>query len=151
MPLIIRKELGQNNGEIINTLVLDLTENSKDKDYIGFSQEKFEIMGELKSFNYKNIYGHPSIKEGREKLQKALQELFDYYKALFDKYGWTVLDGIEHKQTAKVFTHYLQAMKDVYIKENASANQIVQDYIAGMTDNYALEAIKGALNYSVKL
>ena len=148
---IIRKELGQNNGEIINTLINDLTENSKDKDYIGFSQEKFEIMGELKKFNYKYIYGHPSIKEGREKLQNALQELFDYYKALFEKYGWTLLNGIEHKQTAKMFTHYLQAMKDVYIKENASANQIVSDYIAGMTDNYALEAIKGALNYSVKL
>ena len=62
-----------------------------------------------------------------------------------------MLDGIEHKQTAKMFTHYLQAMKDVYVKENASASQIVSDYIAGMTDNYALEAIKGALNYSVKL
>ena len=84
-------------------------------------------------------------------MQKALQELFDYYKALFDKHGWTLLDGIEHKQTAKMFTRYLQAMKEVYTKEGTSANQIVSDYIAGMTDNYALEAIKGALNYSVKL
>ena len=151
VPLIIRKELGQNNGEIINTLINDLTENSKDKDFIGFSQEKFEIMDELKKFNYEHIYKHRTIIAGRDKLQKALQELFDYYKALFDKHGWTVLDGIEHKQTAKMFTHYLQAMKDVYIKEGASANQIVSDYIAGMTDNYALEAIKGALNYSVKL
>ncbi|MDR0953378.1 MAG: HD domain-containing protein [Elusimicrobiota bacterium] len=150
IPFIVQKELGENNGEIINTLVLDLINNSKDKDYIGFSEEKFEIMLELRNFNTKYIYNHPTMVEQKNILQRALLELFDYYKALFDKYGF--IDGYhkEEKETAKTFGHYLQAMGHIYKHDTKLATTIITDYIAGMTDTYAIKAIETALNYQVK-
>lgn len=150
VPEIVKQELGENNGEIINTLVLDLTENSKDKDYIGFSDEKFELITELKNFNYKHIYNHPELTEQRAVLQKAVGELFDYYMDLFKSYGLGDGYHAEQKDTAKNFGHYLSAMKNVYQNSNASAKQIVTDYIAGMTDSFALDCIETALKYQIK-
>jgi dGTPase len=148
VPAAVKKELGGNNGEIINALVLDLINNSKDSGSIGFSKEKFEIINELKSFNYKYIYNHPSIARLKGILHKALSGLFDYYKDLFDKYGLSGGYTRESKNTALAFWHYLEAMKRVY-KEDTPAQTIITDYIAGMTDFYASACIKEAVGINL--
>lgn len=148
VPSIIKKELGENNGEIINTLVLDLTHNSADKDSIGFSQEKFEIMGELKKFNYKHIYNHSSVAKQKDVLTYSVGKLFDYYEELFEKYAFGKGYADEQKQAAKSFGHYLESMRHVY-EGKAGAKVIVTDYIAGMTDFYAQECIKEALGINL--
>ena len=144
VPSSIKKALGENNGEIINTLVLDLTHNSADKDYLGFSQDMFEIMGEIKNFNYKHIYNHPSIDKKKEILTDALGKLFDYYTELFEKYSFSQDYIKEQKQTARNFGHYVNSMQHIY-KDKADAKTLITDYIAGMTDFYAQEAFKEAL------
>lgn len=150
VPLMLQKELGKNNGEIINTLVMDLTENSKDKDYIGFSNAKFELMVSLKNFNYQYIYNHPSLTEQRSVLQKAVGELFDYYMELFAKHGLEGGYHKEQKETAQNFGRYINAMKTVYKKDGIYPQQIITDYIAGMTDSFALNCIETALKYQIK-
>ena len=40
------------------------------------------------------------------------------------------------------FAKYIESYKNFYINENADANLIIIDYIAGMTDNYALDFCK---------
>lgn len=151
IPAVIQKELGKNNGEIINTLVLDLTKNSTNKDCIGFSQEKFEIMGELKKFNYNYIYNHKSLTKQKDILQKAISDLFDYYKELFNKYGF-ISGGYSHekKATAKSFGHYIESMKHAYDNDKTNPNIIVTDYIAGMTDSFAIDCIKEATGIKLK-
>ncbi len=146
VPALIKKELGENNGEIINTLVLDLIENSKDKDCLGFSDEKFELITLLKEFNYKNIYGHPKLTQQRTILFNAVGDLFDYYLELFKKYGFSD-DYKQHelKISAQKFGRYLKAMQPIYSKENTEAKTIVTDYIAGMTDLFAQDNILDAL------
>ena len=144
VPAAVQKELGKNNGEIINKLVLDLVYHSKDKDCIGFSREMFEIMGELKTFNYNHIYNHPSIAKQKKVLTYALGELFDYYQELFEKYGFSEGYSKEPKKTAFNFGHYVKAMEHVY-KDKESVKTLVTDYIAGMTDFYAQQAVKEAL------
>lgn len=148
VPSVIKKELGENNGEIINNLVLDLTEHSADKDYIGFSAEKFEIMDELKTFNYKNIYNHPSIAKQKTVLTYAVGQLFDYYEDLFNKYTFSGDYVKEANSCAKSFGHYIYSMRHVY-QDKADSKTIVTDYIAGMTDFYAQEAIKEALGINL--
>ncbi len=150
VPQIIKNEFGENNGDIINTLVTDLVDNSSDKDYIGFSQEKFEMMGELKKFNYKFIYNHPSMQEQKTVLTRAVSELFDYYDALFDKYGFSKGYTEEAKDTAKKFGHYISSMDAVYKSDPSQKLAIITDYIAGMTDSYAIYSIETALNYRVR-
>ena len=147
VPKIIKKELGQSNGEIINTLVLDLTNNSADKDSLGFSEEKFAVMGELKTFNYGHIYNHPSIAKQKDVLTYAVGELFDYYRDLFEKYSFGQGYKEEPKQCAKSFGHYINSMEAIY--KDASPEVIITDYIAGMTDSYAQECIKEALSINL--
>ena len=146
VPSLIKKELGANNGEIINNLILDLINNSKDKDYLGFSEEKFEIITLLKDFNYKNIYGHPTLTHQRIILFNAIGDLFDYYLELFEKYGFSdAYQQKELKESAQKFGRYLRAMQPIYSKENTNAKTIVTDYIAGMTDLFAQDNIQDAL------
>jgi dGTPase len=144
VPLIVKKELGRNNGEIINTLVLDLAANSQDTDAIGFSAEKFAIINELKVFNYKNIYNHPSVAGQKALLHGAIGALFDYYKDLFYKYGFGGGYANETKNAAHKFGHYIESMKPVYKNDSMLADTIITDYIAGMTDSFAAAAIKEA-------
>ena len=151
VPAEVQKELGKSNGEIINTLVLDLTENSKDKDCIGFSEEKFALITILKDFNYKYIYRNAAISQQREVLQKAIGELFDYYSDLFEKYQFGNGYQKDSLETAKNFGRYITAMKRVYKKDMTYPQQIVTDYIAGMTDSFALGCIETALKYQIKI
>lgn len=144
VPPAVKKALGASNGEIINTLVLDLMNNSKDKDYIGFSAEKFQLINELKTFNYKNIYNHPSIAAKKEILNKAIDRLFDYYLDLFDRYGFTNAYKYERSTAAHGFGHYAQSMKHFYKADHTLAKTIVVDYISGMTDTFAIHAVKEA-------
>ena len=51
-----RRVLGRNNGEIINTLVIDLIENSFDREVIRLSDEKGQALKELIEENYSRIY-----------------------------------------------------------------------------------------------
>ena len=144
VPPAVKKALGVSNGDIINTLVLDLMSNSRDKDYIGFSKEKFELINEVKTFNYKHIYNHPSIASKKEILHKAICQLFDYYIDLFDRYGFTNAYKYEKLAAAHNFGHYVESMKHFYKAEHSLAKIIVTDYIAGMTDTFATTVVKEA-------
>jgi dGTPase len=88
IPLIVQDEIGTSNGEIINTLTLDLIEHSKDKDFIGFSPEKTDINLQLRDFNYERIYNNAQMRQRKETIDKRIADLFDYFRWIFDKYGF---------------------------------------------------------------
>ena len=149
VPDVVYRYLGKDNGEMINTLVTDLTENSKDKDAIGFSKEKFDLILVAKEFNYKYIYGHPSLVRIKKILGESVGGLFDYYKALFLEHGFGEGYSAESSAAGRSFGHYIAVMKDFYGGPAAAgaemADIIVTDYISGMTDSYALFSIREAL------
>ena len=62
IPTSVKNILGDKNGEIINAMIIDIIENSKNSDVVGFSDSTYEVVTELKRFNYKNIYNHPSLR-----------------------------------------------------------------------------------------
>ena len=56
IPSDVVRVLGNNNSEIVNTLILDIIENSYDRDYLCFSKEVFDALMKLKKWSTINIY-----------------------------------------------------------------------------------------------
>lgn len=142
IPKQITQLLGNSNSEIISTLVEDIITNSLKAGKLGFSNDIFEALKKLRDFNYRSIYLSPLKQKNAEKAQNILIALFDYLENLLLK---TQYDYEKYIQSSllidKEFGNYLQKMENKY-KTSTSFEQIVSDYVAGMTDFYALEAFK---------
>ncbi len=143
IPEIVRKALGQNNGEIINTLIIDIIEHSKEKDYIGFSENIFSLIKELYKFNFEHIYFSPIILNYKDFAQNIISELFEYLLKLHSKYG----EDYNAYEKGNIlldrhFANYINKMKAFNDKEGNNPLSIITDFVSGMTDNYALESFK---------
>ena len=125
IPLSITNVLGFTNREIVNTIVLDIIENSIDKNYIMMSDKVYKALNELISFNYENIYYKANTKEQIVKYEDMFNKLFDLYiKHLEDK----LVDE-------DIFVVFLNEMSLDYINSCSNARKVI-DYIAGMTDDF---------------
>jgi len=119
--------LGDTNGTIVYNLVTDIIKNSFQNSYVAFSPEVSDALKRLKDFNLENIYMNPKIKKHTDTVKKL-------FGLLFEKY----LDDIEtDNRTSVIFTGFLEDMSEEYIK-NHRKEEIVRDFIAGMTDHYFL-------------
>lgn len=146
IPPLVQREIGTSNGEIINTLTLDLINHSADKDYIGFSPEKAEIISRLKQFNYERIYHNEQMRQRKQTIDKCIMDLFNYFRTLFDRYGFDYPAYLrEGKHTAQTFAKYMESMERVYRQDPALRDVIITDYIAGMTDSYALSVMEDVI------
>ena len=125
IPDSIKKYLGNNNRDIVNSLINDVIENSLDKSYIKVSDEVYNAIVDLKDFNYKNIYAKAYTKEERISLERMLNTLFNCY----------MNDLKYNNKDSNIIKSYLSNMSDEY-KNSNSHERIVIDYIAGMTDDY---------------
>lgn len=132
IPKEIRNELGHTNGDIINTLVYDLIENSYERDCIQLSREKGEALENLINENVKLIYNADRIKRYEKTAQNVTEGLFF---SLLEK-----LKDIEKLKTSdtKVYRMFSDYIQDIGYGENEPDEQKVVDFIAGMTDNFAL-------------
>lgn len=127
IPENIKTTLGVTNKQIINTLVSDIISNSHGKNYIKLSENIFNALEELKSFNYEHIYSKAYTEEEKEKIENMFDTLFAKY----------MLDLKNKNYDSLIYKSYLNNMSDEY--NNNSHEQIVIDYIAGMTDSYFKE------------
>ncbi|MDR0291702.1 MAG: HD domain-containing protein [Elusimicrobium sp.] len=146
IPEIVRREIGASNGEIINTLALDLIDTSKNSGVIGFSKEKFDIVSELRKFNYSHIYYNEQMQDRKKMIDKAISEMYGFFENLFDKYTF---DYPAYERTswraAAAFGNYIKSMQKLYKEDVSVKKTIIVDYIAGMTDSFALETLKDIL------
>lgn len=117
--------IGNKNELIINSLAVDIINNSYDKGYVKFSSKVFDALKELRDFNYKYIYYHPF----KTAENKKIEYMFKY---LYDKY---VSDIQSDKRETSITQYYLKEMGNDY-KTSNSVHQIVIDYISGMTDDF---------------
>lgn len=143
IPEIIRNDVGKTNGDIIDHLVNDIIHTSKESDSIMMSDDMFKKVQILQKFNKDRIYNHPTISNYRTMGENIIKELFDY---LIDKYNNYGKDYEKYKKNGldldRQFGNYIQRYESMYNKEGDVPKVIVCDYIAGMTDNYALNAMK---------
>ena len=127
IPKEILEVLGYRNREIVNTIILDIIENSLGKPYIKLSEPVFKAIVALKKFNYQNIYDKSLSSEEKKEITTMFQVLFKHY----------LNDITLENKDSRIYTNFLNYKKDIYLK-NTTPKRMVLDFIAGMTDDYFL-------------
>ncbi len=126
VPESITSVLGRTNREIVNTITLDIIENSTNKPYIKLSDEVLKAIKALKKFSVEHIYSRANTTETLAFYDRVFNELFVYYR-----------DNIDDEDCS-INYRYLASMSEDYLV-NTSKNRKVIDYLAGMTDDYILK------------
>ena len=127
VPERCRENIGTKNDEIINTLIIDIIENSYGQNYISYSKEISDSVEEYKQFNYEHIYENAKIIAEQGKIEAM-------YETLFQKF----LEALEEKdESSRIYEHFMNVswISREYLDISTSKEK-VRDYIAGMTDRY---------------
>jgi len=118
IPARLRKLFGDSHSERIGNMVKDLIyktlENGGER--LTMSPDILEGIVELRSFLYENVYETNKVHDDFIKAMKLIRELYDYFLNKDD--NWE---------------------KVIDYDENTPRDQMVCDFIAGMTDRYALD------------
>lgn len=131
LPKSIGDILGNSNRDIINTIILDIIENSIGKDYISMSPKVYKAIKDLKEFNYQNIYSKSMTDETKEYLKNGFYQLFNYF-----------LEQIKQKNMKSIiYKEFLKDMDESYLNNTTDERKVI-DFIAGMTDEYFLYQYK---------
>lgn len=143
VPTEVEAVLGTNNGEIIDALIIDIIETSKNTGKISLSAEKYNVVMALYNFSVEQIYKHPAIERYRVYCERIIDYLFDYLMDLICKKGWDI-EKYEKSPVPldKRFGGFLDSMSDVYHNGKEANIIVVRDYVAGMTDGYALRCMR---------
>ena len=117
IPRAITDVLGHDHSTRINTLVTDIIQVSREAGAVCLSPHVEKALKDLRSFMFENVYRNPVAKGEERKAKDMLQRMYEYYmlhpEALpADFHPQLSFDGME---------------------------RTVCDYIAGMTDNYAVD------------
>ncbi|MBE6039196.1 MAG: deoxyguanosinetriphosphate triphosphohydrolase [Anaerofustis stercorihominis] len=112
--------LGDTHSKRINTMIVDIVRNSQDKNTISKSREIEEATAELRAFMFANVYIGSEAKSDEDKAKNVVKSLFEY------------------------FVENPQEMGDEYYNRiiNDGIERSVCDYIAGMTDSFAVKKYK---------
>jgi len=119
LPANVRRVLGGSHRERINTMVGDIIQNNAGLPEIRMSSEVAAAMDELREFMFAEVYLHPSKVEEEERLAGLLTQFYHYYLDHFDE------------------------LPPEYQRQPAT--DAVCDYIAGMTDSFALDTARRIL------
>jgi dGTPase len=131
LPDNIVKVLGCTNKEIINTIVLDIINNSMNKPYIKLSDDVFKAIFDLKKFNYEHIYSKSLSDEKKEYYREGMNKIYSRY----------LKDVEEENHDSIIFKTFLDSQNKEYL-ENTNNKRKVVDFIAGMTDEFFLREIE---------
>lgn len=131
MPVAATSVLGDANDRIINTLVMDLIENSYGKDALSFSDGVYAALKELMAFNYRQIYTNPLIKTEKHKIDNMFRTLFQAYCGQLE-----AISGSQVQLDA-----YLADFSADYL-ENTDHKRVIVDFMAGMTDDFLTNQYK---------
>lgn len=116
VPERVRKKLGDRNSERINAIVTDLISNSREGK-IQMSDDMADVYDIFHNFMYDSVYYNPIAKGEESKVKGILNGIYEYYVNSPDK------------------------LPDDYkkIATEDGLERAVCDYVAGMTDSYAME------------
>ena len=117
IPAAITDVLGHSHSVRINTLVTDIISVSREAGAIQLSPAVEKALKDLRSFMFENVYRSPVAKAEESKAKAMLCKLFEYYMA--------------NPQALPEDFHPQMSFEGL--------ERTVCDYIAGMTDNYAVD------------
>ncbi len=114
--------LGHSLADRLNTMVHDIITNSENKNDIIMSSDIEKAMRQLREFMFRSVYTNQRAKSQEEQAERLLETLFSYY--------------MEHLE--KLPEEFRQRMELL----DEPPYRVVCDYIAGMTDRYAVAKFK---------
>ena len=117
IPKAITDILGYTHRDRINTLVVDAIVTSREAGEVMLSPAVEKALKDLRSFMFERVYRNPVAKGEERKAQAMLMKLFEYYLA--------------HPEALPEDFHPQMSFEGL--------ERTVCDYIAGMTDNYAVD------------
>jgi len=109
------KSLGNSTNERINLMVLDIVTNSFDKNEILVSDTVLKSMNKLREWMFKNVYIDSPAKVEEHKARGIVSALYNYY--------------MKNPESSKIIVRH----------NDDPLERSVADYIAGMTDRYAIQ------------
>lgn len=139
VPASVRANLGTRNGEIIDTFVVDLISSSSFDRGIALSDQTYELMQELFHFSLAHIYNHERLLAYHVHCERILAGLFDFLLEL-DRDASRI--GAPRLRVEKVYAHFKERYGAMHEGEGASPPRRVIDFMAGMTDLFALDSMK---------
>ncbi len=117
IPDTLRDVLGHTTRERLNTLIHDAILTSQDQNAIRMSDGVQEAMTDLRQFMFDHVYTNPVAKGEENKARELLERLFEHYMEHVDELADT---------------------QRMMLEEGEALDRVVCDYIAGMTDQYAV-------------
>jgi dGTPase len=126
VPATCTQILGLTHSQRATTMIRDLLDQSKIRNEqidLKMSSDVYGAMAELRSFLYDHVYRSAKVHKDFVKAKKLLSELYDYF--------------LTHENVLK---SELMAMEMAQCADNGSApSRVVCDFIASITDRYALD------------
>lgn len=113
IPSHILKALGTRKSEIINTLMMGIINESYGKPIVKMNDEVFGYMSELRDWMFENVYHSEMLNSSRAQVDGIINYICDYYEAN---------------------PHLMD-----FISEPDNIPRSVCDYVASMTDHFALD------------
>ena len=110
--------LGNSTKERLNTMISDIIMNSIGKNDLVMSEPVRKAMTELRKFMFESLYLNPTAKSEEAKADKLLTESYSYYD----------VNSVKLPDTYKRFITEFDERPE----------QVVCDYIAGMSDQYSI-------------
>ncbi len=117
IPKDISALLGHDHSSRINSLVVDAIRTSREAGTVMLSPAMEKALKDLRAFMFERVYRNPVAKGEESKAQDMLMKLFEYY--------------IAHPEALPEDFHPQLSFDGM--------ERTVCDYIAGMTDNYAVD------------
>jgi len=124
VPATVRAVLGERPGQWLGRMVMDVVRRSEGLTVIQLSDDVRVALNTLKDFLSGRVYQGPANAAEIRKAQRLLRDLFTYYA--------------EHPD--QVSTEYLELMH-----AGEPALRVVGDFLAGMTDRYAIRLAESLL------
>ena len=116
LPAACVRVLGDSHGRRINAMIIDIVAHSTDRPEIVMSDAVLEQFQALREFMFEHVYHNPVAKSEEGKAKGVVEELFRHYCA------------------------HLEELPEEFLlrREIDGEKRVVADYIACMTDNYAI-------------
>lgn len=161
-----------NTTVIMHNLIIDICENSSPDRGICLSPRFLEQINAIKDFNYKHIYDHERLIPFKEYSKLVINQIFNILKKTYDgKHSWSIIE--EQKKYYPILMSSFDGWLAKYcttdivpegnllsvaiscenekiygkLENETTYIQAILDFIAGMTDRFAIKIFNELLSY----
>ena len=122
LPADLIETLGNTHSKRINTMISSIIKKSFGKHLVEMEEDIYQATMDLRKFMFDRVYLDKTVKSEEEKIKRLLTDLYNYY---FDNFRILEKTNLE-----------------IYKNIDHTKEDIITDYIAGMTDTFAVREWK---------